>query len=115
MIASESTKSTAELADAGREFYRRGWVLGTSGNFSMLTSRDPMRVARSRSAFRGEHTIGSISVATEPFAQFGFFRTSQDGRITPTAESTRATTRFVSERIISPAIDKIFASNFVIG
>ena len=32
-----------ELADAGREFYRRGWVLGTSGNFSAITSRDPMR------------------------------------------------------------------------
>ena len=35
----------AELADAGREFYRRGWVLGTSGNFSSLTSRDPIRVS----------------------------------------------------------------------
>ena len=34
-----------ELADAGREFYRRGWVLGTSGNFSMLRSRDPMSVS----------------------------------------------------------------------
>ena len=38
------SKDSSELADAGREFYRRGWVLGTSGNFSMLTSRDPMRV-----------------------------------------------------------------------
>ena len=36
---------TEELADSAREFYRRGWVLGTSGNFSALTSRDPMRVA----------------------------------------------------------------------
>ena len=35
----------SELADAGREFYRRGWVLGTSGNFSMLTSREPLRMA----------------------------------------------------------------------
>ena len=34
----------SELADAGREFYRRGWVLGTSGNFSMLTSRAPVRM-----------------------------------------------------------------------
>ena len=33
-----------ELADAGREFYRRGWVLGTSGNFSMLLARDPLRM-----------------------------------------------------------------------
>ncbi len=38
------TASTAELADAGREFYRRGWVLGTSGNFSMLLARKPLRI-----------------------------------------------------------------------
>ena len=35
---------TGELIEAGREFYRRGWVLGTSGNFSALTSLDPMRL-----------------------------------------------------------------------
>ncbi|MDI1242352.1 MAG: methylthioribulose 1-phosphate dehydratase [bacterium] len=33
-----------ELAEAGREFYRRGWVLGTSGNFSALLTRKPLRV-----------------------------------------------------------------------
>ncbi len=33
-----------ELALAGREFYRRGWVLGTSGNFSMLLARKPLRI-----------------------------------------------------------------------
>lgn len=33
-----------ELAEAGREFYRRGWVLGTSGNFSMLLARKPLRI-----------------------------------------------------------------------
>lgn len=38
-----SVSTGAELADAGREFYRRGWVLGTSGNFSALVSRDPLR------------------------------------------------------------------------
>lgn len=36
--------STTELAEAGREFYRRGWVLGTSGNFSMLLARKPLRI-----------------------------------------------------------------------
>lgn len=35
---------TAELSHAGREFYRRGWALGTSGNYSALLSRDPTRV-----------------------------------------------------------------------
>jgi methylthioribulose-1-phosphate dehydratase len=33
-----------QLAQAGAEFYRRGWVLGTSGNFSVLIARSPMRV-----------------------------------------------------------------------
>jgi methylthioribulose-1-phosphate dehydratase len=33
-----------ELAEAGQEFYRRGWVLGTSGNFSMLLARKPLRI-----------------------------------------------------------------------
>ena len=34
-----------QLADVGREFYRRGWALGTSGNFSAVTSRHPLRIA----------------------------------------------------------------------
>jgi len=33
------------LAEAGREFYARGWVLGTSGNFSAVAGRDPLRLA----------------------------------------------------------------------
>ena len=39
------SKSELELADAGREFYRRGWVLGTSGNFSAVASREPLRIS----------------------------------------------------------------------
>lgn len=35
---------SVELAEAGQEFYRRGWVLGTSGNFSALLARKPLRV-----------------------------------------------------------------------
>jgi methylthioribulose-1-phosphate dehydratase len=33
------------LATVGREFHRRGWVLGTSGNFSEVLSHDPLRLA----------------------------------------------------------------------
>ncbi len=32
------------LAEAGRRFYGRGWVLGTSGNFSAVVSRRPLRL-----------------------------------------------------------------------
>ena len=35
----------ASLAELGRSFYSRGWVLGTSGNFSAVVSRDPLRLA----------------------------------------------------------------------
>ncbi|MFL5518502.1 MAG: methylthioribulose 1-phosphate dehydratase [Gemmatimonadales bacterium] len=33
------------LAEIGRQFYGRGWALGTSGNFSAVVSRDPLRLA----------------------------------------------------------------------
>ncbi len=33
------------LVDLGREFHRRGWALGTSGNFSAVIERDPLRLA----------------------------------------------------------------------
>src|SRR5690349_5081878 len=33
------------LAEIGRGFYARGWVLGTSGNFSAVVAREPLRLA----------------------------------------------------------------------
>lgn len=33
-----------KLAEIGRDFYARGWVLGTSGNFSTVVSRKPLRL-----------------------------------------------------------------------
>ncbi len=35
----------AQLAEIGRQFYARGWALGTSGNFSAVVNRDPLRLA----------------------------------------------------------------------
>lgn len=37
-------ESAKHLSECGAEFYRRGWVLGTAGNFSALLSRDPMNI-----------------------------------------------------------------------
>jgi methylthioribulose-1-phosphate dehydratase len=37
--------ASEQLAELGRDFHRRGWALGTSGNFSAVISRDPLRVA----------------------------------------------------------------------
>jgi methylthioribulose-1-phosphate dehydratase len=38
-------ETAARLAEIGREVYARGWVQGTSGNFSAVVSRDPLRLA----------------------------------------------------------------------
>src|SRR5215472_9390843 len=34
-----------QICEIARGFYQRGWVLGTSGNFSSVLSRDPLRLA----------------------------------------------------------------------
>src|SRR5206468_11834549 len=33
------------LVNLARDFYRRGWALGTSGNFSTVIAREPLRLA----------------------------------------------------------------------
>ena len=33
-----------KLAEIGKSFYARGWVMGTSGNFSAAISQDPLRL-----------------------------------------------------------------------
>ncbi len=38
-------RAASEIAAIGRRFYARGWVLGTSGNFSAVVSRRPLRLA----------------------------------------------------------------------
>src|SRR5262245_57824187 len=34
-----------ELAEVGRAFYARGWMLGTSGNLSAVLRREPLELA----------------------------------------------------------------------
>jgi methylthioribulose-1-phosphate dehydratase len=50
-----------QLASAGRRFDQRGWVLGTSGNFSAVVSHDPLRLAITPSgAWKGQLTADDI-------------------------------------------------------
>jgi methylthioribulose-1-phosphate dehydratase len=50
-----------DLIRIGRRFDARGWVLGTSGNFSAVVSRDPLRLVITRSGtHKGELTPGDI-------------------------------------------------------
>jgi methylthioribulose-1-phosphate dehydratase len=49
------------LAEAGKGFYRRGWVLGTSGNFSAVIGKEPLRLIITPSgADKGELTAGQF-------------------------------------------------------
>jgi methylthioribulose-1-phosphate dehydratase len=49
------------LADIGRRFDSRNWVLGTSGNFSAVVQRDPLRLAITPSgAAKGDLDAGQI-------------------------------------------------------
>lgn len=45
VFMSSTEQPITELIEAGREFYRRGWVIGTSGNFSILLARKPLRIS----------------------------------------------------------------------
>ena len=44
-MPSNNASVARELAAIGRRFYARGWVQGTSGNFSAVVSREPLRLA----------------------------------------------------------------------
>jgi methylthioribulose-1-phosphate dehydratase len=44
MTTKNFNDSAAQLAECGKEFYRRGWVMGTSGNFSALLEHEPFRL-----------------------------------------------------------------------
>src|SRR5262244_2680411 len=57
-----SQSATVEyLVDLARDFHRRGWALGTSGNFSTVVARDPFRLAITASSVdKGRLTPGQI-------------------------------------------------------
>jgi len=40
-----SQSPTDQLTETGREFYRRSWARGASGNFSVLLARKPLRLS----------------------------------------------------------------------
>ena len=51
----------AQLAEIGRQCYARGWALGTSGNFSAVVNRDPLRLAITTSGVdKGSLSVGEI-------------------------------------------------------
>ena len=60
-MAAELPEIARRLAEAGRRFDARGWVPGTSGNFSAVITRDPLRLAITASgAWKGDLTAAEI-------------------------------------------------------
>jgi methylthioribulose-1-phosphate dehydratase len=54
-------EAARRLVEVGKRFDGRGWVLGTSGNFSVVVSEQPLRLAMTPSgAFKGELTPDAI-------------------------------------------------------
>ena len=44
LLIMKFSELSESLAEAGYEFYRRGWVFGTSGNFSAAVFQDPLQI-----------------------------------------------------------------------
>lgn len=59
-----------ELAEAGFEFYRRGWAIGASGNFSILLARKPLRLC-----------ITPAGSASDSFDETNFLEIDDDAEI----------------------------------
>jgi methylthioribulose-1-phosphate dehydratase len=60
-VGRTSTDLAGQLADVGRRFDARNWVLGTSGNFSVVAERHPLRLVMTRSgAAKGSLTADSV-------------------------------------------------------
>ncbi|HEY6970924.1 MAG TPA: methylthioribulose 1-phosphate dehydratase [Candidatus Angelobacter sp.] len=69
------------LAELGRSFYARGWMLGTSGNFSAVLGRDPLRISISSSG------IDKGNLAPEHFVQIDISGNVVEGSGQPSAET----------------------------
>jgi methylthioribulose-1-phosphate dehydratase len=50
MNRSAFDRTARQLSAIGRRFYSRGWALGTSGNFSAVVERKPLRLAMTASS-----------------------------------------------------------------
>jgi methylthioribulose-1-phosphate dehydratase len=91
MTTASSTNPTREslpetallLAEVGRDFYRRGWVLGTSGNFSAVVNQTPLRLLITASGMhKGQLTAEQFVQVDEQAAMIaGYGRPSDEARL----------------------------------
>jgi len=66
MISDDVAIAAARLVDIGRRFYARGWANATSGNYSAVVSRDPLRLVITASgADKGGLTVDDFVIVDE--------------------------------------------------
>ena len=75
------TSLAASLARLGLGFYKRGWLLGTSGNLSAVVSREPLRLAITASS------IDKSSLAPEHILEVDGEGNVLEGAGRPSAET----------------------------
>ena len=75
-------EAAARLAELGRDLHARGWVLGTSGNFSAVLGRAPLRLAITpRGADKGRLDPAQILEVDGHGAAMGPGRPSDETRL----------------------------------
>jgi len=72
---------STELATIGKGFQARGWALGTSGNFSAVVSREPLRLAITATG------LDKAELATEQFLEIDEEANVVRGNGKPSAET----------------------------
>lgn len=80
-MAPKYSEIKVRLAELGRSFYARGWALGTSGNYSAVLSRDPLRIAITSTG------VDKGSLTPEQFVRIDANGTVREGRGRPSAET----------------------------
>src|SRR5437016_4203601 len=66
------SEAAAQLVRIGQRFDARGWVLGTSGNFSVVVQPRPLRLAITRSGtHKGELTADDVLEVDDAGAVLG--------------------------------------------
>ena len=81
-IPSQAAQNIHECVGIIRAFYTRGWVLGTAGNFSVVLTREPFRLAITTSG------IDKAAIAAEHFLHLDASGNVLEGNGTPTAEAS---------------------------
>jgi methylthioribulose-1-phosphate dehydratase len=70
MMRSAFDRTARQLSAIGKRFYARGWVLGTSGNFSAVVEKKPLRLA-----------ITASSVSKGSLARTDILQCDERGRV----------------------------------